>query len=171
MAEELVIAHLAREERIGPCTKGIAQHEGSGTATEGHALNGSSQQLVGTQRLYTELTLHQRHKLLGRQRHGQHAYYTTPLSVDHRTLQRLQVLEAKLLGHLEIDPAFGIVQIRMGSHDDDIVLDGLHHGSLHVVAIADMSQFPEDKRMVSHNEVAAPPNGFVDDFLRHVKTQ
>ena len=93
-------------------------------------------------------------------------------TVGHLLLtEEAGILQRHLLGNLVVHAAQGIVHVGVHGHHSDIMLDGFHHGTLHVVASVDALQGMENQRMMAHNEVTTLGNGLVDHLLGYVKTQ
>ena len=158
VAEVVVIVHLPRHEGIGPCPDGIAQEESPCSPTDGDAPDGALQQLVGHDAGHVELTFQQRHEVLRLHTLLQLAYHAAAAhDVAHQLLrtEEAHVLQPHPLGYLEVDATRRIVRIGVHRDHRDVVLDGLHHGALHIVVVADALQGVEDERMMAHDEVAA----------------
>ena len=124
IAEVLVIVHFARYECISPVTESVWQQEVTSSATDGHTLDGTLEQLVTLGALNLKPALYKLHKLSGSHRLGQFPYYTaTGLDAVNRFLgEEPAFAESQTLSNFPIHAVQGIVHIGMHRHHYDVFL-------------------------------------------------
>src|SRR3712207_8465382 len=74
VTKEIMVVHLTRHESIGPGFDSVGQEESARTATNGHLINRSAQQLVALYALHIEAFAQQQHEIVGCQRLLKTAY-------------------------------------------------------------------------------------------------
>ena len=136
-SEELMIVHLSRHESVGPQLKGWRHEECSCSATDGHAPDWATQQLVCLHTFHVKRALKHNDEIVGSQRFFKLANHSraTLYAVNHLCGKQTCVFQPHLLGNLEVHSAHSVVHIGVHRHDDYAVLYGFHHHALHVVAV------------------------------------
>ena len=196
MTEILVIAHLARDEGIGSRRNGITQQERTRTTAERHLADRATQELVALHALHTETIPEQQHQVIGSDTLGKMLLHLIRKPASLGSLQdilvrdfsyyaaaafhaihfllatkKLHVLQAQLLGNLEVHSACRCIHVGMHGDDGNIILDRLANGALHIVLIRYPGKLSEDERMMAYDEVAALLDRFIHHRLSDVKTQ
>ena len=85
--------------------------------------------------------------------------------------EKLHVLQAQLLGNLEVHSACRCIHVGMHGDDGNIILDRLANGALHIVLIRYPGKLSEDERMMAYDEIAALLDRLFYHRLSDVKTQ
>ena len=180
-AEVLVVVHLSRHEGVRALGDGLVEQEVARPSADDDLAHRALQQIIVHQALHMEHGLHplqELQRVLRFRKRTHHSaschdgiFASAVLHLHRMGLQQPHLFQVQLLGDFEVHPVLGVVQVRVGRIDDDVVQDGLAHATLRKVAVRNGLQPAEQQRMVRHHEVASQRHRLVYHFFRHVQTQ
>lgn len=81
------------------------------------------------------------------------------------------VLQAKVFSQLEVYSVCCIIQIRMSSINDQIVLARFHDATLYIVCSRQRLEGLKHKRMVCNDQITSEFDSFIDHRFGHIQTE
>ena len=166
VAHKLVVSDIGRYEDVGMTAQGAIYEKTAGSAANSHTLHIAADVAAVSDGFNAERALNRGQEVASGDGLWQIAHYANAMRRALAAvigLQESDISESHLSCDMVVHSSEGTIHVGMRAIDVDVVLDGLSHNSLHVIATGDFLERVEDERVVRDYEIALPPDSLCHD--------